>query len=168
MTVLFLHVTIPPHSVYKSSHPLLVGGGTDVCHLPPAPPVAGIWNKANSPFHQSDLFTGFEAASSWTPPPPPTHTHTFWHVHHFAHWENKNKTGRSQDPALDPKLNETLSLPINYWSQTKTVLFLTFAMRLSEDMGGSFTDNHVRKLLFFLYLQTVNLINLATFWVFSF
>ena len=29
-------------------------------------PIAGIWNKA--PFHQPGLFTGFWAASSWTPP----------------------------------------------------------------------------------------------------
>ena len=36
--------------------------------LPPL--VAGIWNKANFPFHQPGLFTGFWVASSWHPPPP--------------------------------------------------------------------------------------------------
>ena len=50
------HHPLPHNSVYKSSYPLLdrvggrwrVGLWTDVCH-PSHSPVAGIWDKANSP-----------------------------------------------------------------------------------------------------------------------
>ena len=72
MTVLFLHVTPPPSSVCKSSHPLRVVVGAevslwaDVCY--PSRLVASIWNKANLPFHQPGLFTGFWAAGSQTTP----------------------------------------------------------------------------------------------------
>ena len=44
-----------------------VGLSADV-HHPPHHPVAGIWNKANFPFHQPGLFTGFWAVRSRTPP----------------------------------------------------------------------------------------------------
>ena len=59
----------PPDSVYKSSHPLLVGGrelafGRMSTSLPP---IAGIWNKAKLPFYQPGLLIGFWVASSWTP-----------------------------------------------------------------------------------------------------
>ena len=59
----------PPHFVYNSSHPLLVrrkGQPLDT-YLPPSPPIAGIWNKASFPFHQSGLFIGFWVASSCIP-----------------------------------------------------------------------------------------------------
>ena len=107
-----------------------VGLWTDVCHPPPAPPVVGIWNKANLPFHQSDLFTAFEAASSRTP------MHTCQQVHHFAHWKNENKAGQSQDPALDPKLNETLSRPINYWLSNKNNSVFDFCNETIWRYGG--------------------------------
>ena len=66
-----LHVTPSPRSVYKSSHPACqclrgFGHWTDVVTLPL--PVAGIWNKANLPFHQPGLFIGFWAASKRTLP----------------------------------------------------------------------------------------------------
>ena len=64
----------PPTSLYKSSCPTGCQCGVGVSlwtgvHHPP-PTVAGIWNKANFPFHQPGLFIGFWAASSWTPPHP--------------------------------------------------------------------------------------------------
>ena len=53
----------------KSLTPCLSGEGEsqplDRC-LPPSPPVAGIWNKANFPFHQPGLFTGFWVVSNRT------------------------------------------------------------------------------------------------------
>ena len=68
-----LHVAPPPHSGYKSSHPLPVrdqgqgagSGPLDRCP-PPYSPVASIWNKATFPFHQPGLFFGFWVASSHT------------------------------------------------------------------------------------------------------
>ena len=70
MTMLFLYVTHPPQSVYKSSHPLLVRGSggrpLDRCLPLSPPPVASIWNKAKFPFHQPGLFIDFWVASSWT------------------------------------------------------------------------------------------------------
>ena len=60
--LLFLHVATPTPSS------LLVGMGSwplGICS--PSLPVAGIWNKANIPFHQPGLFTGFWAVSSQTP-----------------------------------------------------------------------------------------------------
>ena len=70
MTMLFLHVSHPPQSVYKSSHPLLLkgSGGWPLDRCPPLspPPVASIWNKAKFPFHQPGLFIDFWVASSWT------------------------------------------------------------------------------------------------------
>ena len=77
MIVLFLHLSPPlpfPHSVYLSSHPLLVGDGgswpLDRC-LPPSPQVAGIWNKAKFPFH-------FWVVSSWSPQHTPPFGNRFW------------------------------------------------------------------------------------------
>ena len=69
--VLFPHGVPPHHSVYKCSHLLRLvkewgSWPLDRCPLP-SPPVAGIWNKANFPFHQPGLFTSFWAASSWIP-----------------------------------------------------------------------------------------------------
>ena len=72
LPVLFLHGA--PPSAYKSSCPLIVGvagagggGSWPSDRHPPFPPVAGIQNKANFPFHQPGLFIGFWAASSRTP-----------------------------------------------------------------------------------------------------
>ena len=57
-----------PPSVYKSSCPLVVMGWQGESQpldrsLPPLP-IAGIQNKANFPFHEPGLFTGFWGASS--------------------------------------------------------------------------------------------------------
>ena len=82
-TVLFFHVSSPnrpsaaTHSVYKSSHPLLVKGWggeggvggswpLDRC-LPPSPPVASIWNKANFPFRLPGLLLAFERQAARCP-----------------------------------------------------------------------------------------------------
>jgi hypothetical protein len=43
------------------------------------------------------------------------------------------KTKLNLNLVLDPKLSETLSLPVNSSTQTKIVLSLTFAMLVSED-----------------------------------
>ena len=67
MTVLFC--MWPPSSVYKSSHPCVLGEEVslwaDVCY--PTPLVASIWSKGNFLFHRPGLFTGFWAAGSQTP-----------------------------------------------------------------------------------------------------
>ena len=69
MTVLFLHVTAPPRTLsIKTLTPCLPGVGDrplDRCP-PSSPTVAGVRNKANFPFHQPTLFTGFWVASSQT------------------------------------------------------------------------------------------------------
>ena len=68
----------PPPFTYKSSC-LLIGAGWGVglwTGVRPSPPVAGIWNKANFPFHQPCLFIGFWVASSWTP----TFGNTAWQL----------------------------------------------------------------------------------------
>ena len=57
MTVLFLYVAL--HALFTKTL------------TPWPPPVAGIWNKANFPFHQPGLFTDFWAAS----------THSFGNYH---------------------------------------------------------------------------------------
>ena len=74
MIVLYLHVVPPTTLSTKALSPVYrkrVGLWTDVCHPSPPPchwpPVAGIWNKVNVPFHQSGLFIGFWVASSGTP-----------------------------------------------------------------------------------------------------
>ena len=71
MTVLFLHITSPnPSSAIEALTLFLSWGGWSRplyrCP-PPSPPVAGIWNKTNFPFHQPGLYTGFWAVSSWIP-----------------------------------------------------------------------------------------------------
>ena len=60
----------PPTFCLKKLQPhWLSAQGVDLCtDVHPPPPVAGIWNKSNFPFHQSSLFIGFWAASSQTPP----------------------------------------------------------------------------------------------------
>ena len=58
----------PSNSVTKNSQPLLVRGVSAFGQMSTTLPssVAGIWNKANFPFHQSGLSIGFWAASSQT------------------------------------------------------------------------------------------------------
>ena len=47
---------------------------------PPSCPPVSIWNKANFPFHQPGLFTGFWAVSSQTPHLSVTRRHPFSHL----------------------------------------------------------------------------------------
>ena len=71
MTVLFLHITSPNPSSAIEALTLFLSWGEWSQPLyrcpPPSPPVAGIWNKPNFPFHQPGLYTGFWVVSSWTP-----------------------------------------------------------------------------------------------------
>ena len=67
----------PPYfCLWKLVQPLLVRAGRESAFgqmsttLPSTPPVAGIWNKANFPFHQPGLLIDFWMMSSWTPETP--------------------------------------------------------------------------------------------------
>ena len=73
LTVLFLHVPPAPRPfcLLKALSPDCreeesAFGQECTLSLAPSLPVAGIQNKANFPFHQSGLFIGFWAESSWT------------------------------------------------------------------------------------------------------
>ena len=54
-------------SIKALAHWLSVGGSRPLDRSPPLPLVAGIWNKANFPFHQPCLFIGFWTVSGLTP-----------------------------------------------------------------------------------------------------
>jgi len=99
--------TLLPHSLpVRRSRPLDTRPPT-APPLPPTPPplaVAGVWNKANFPFHQPGLFIGFWAVSSQT-------LHTF-----CDNGRGKDKEGAK--PCLSKRLRDLHFPP--FWKKGDT------------------------------------------------